>query len=84
MHPCLQELVRSRVFQAGVKFWLAISTVLVLILGIAGRGDQAGYDVRTYRPIFGYIATCLAMSERVSGPCGTVRRGAVLCCTVKR
>lgn len=53
--------------------------MLLLILGLASRHDAAGADVRRYLPIFGYIATCVSMSERVSGP--AVRCGAVRCGT---
>ncbi|KXZ50624.1 hypothetical protein GPECTOR_15g307 [Gonium pectorale] len=59
-----RALLRSRVFQSGVKYWAALATVLLLILGLAERPDTP--EVRQWRPVFGYVAAALAMSERVS------------------
>eukprot|EP00198_Chlamydomonas_reinhardtii_P010260 XP_001699597.1 predicted protein [Chlamydomonas reinhardtii] len=56
-------LLRSRVFQAGAKYWACLVTVLLLILGLSEQDDTR--DVAVYRPMFGYIAAVLAMSERV-------------------
>ncbi|KAG2427956.1 hypothetical protein HXX76_011943 [Chlamydomonas incerta] len=56
-------LLRSRVFQSGVKYWLALSTVLLLILGLSERPDTP--EVRHFRPLFGFVVCALSMSERV-------------------
>ncbi|PNW70765.1 hypothetical protein CHLRE_17g733400v5 [Chlamydomonas reinhardtii] len=58
-----KALLRSRVFQAGAKYWACLVTVLLLILGLSEQDDTR--DVAVYRPMFGYIAAVLAMSERV-------------------
>ncbi|KAG2454348.1 hypothetical protein HYH02_001373 [Chlamydomonas schloesseri] len=58
-----RALMRSRVFQAGAKYWACLVTVLLLILGLGERLDTV--EVARYRPVFGYVAAVLAMSERV-------------------
>ncbi|KAG2431911.1 hypothetical protein HXX76_009402 [Chlamydomonas incerta] len=58
-----KALLRSRVFQAGAKYWACLVTVLLLILGLSERADT--HDVAVYRPMFGYVAVVLSMSERV-------------------
>eukprot|EP00198_Chlamydomonas_reinhardtii_P012245 XP_001701582.1 predicted protein [Chlamydomonas reinhardtii] len=58
-----RALLRSRVFQSGVKYALALSTVLLLILGFSERHDTP--EVRHFRPLFGFVTCALSMSERV-------------------
>eukprot|EP00198_Chlamydomonas_reinhardtii_P010228 XP_001699565.1 predicted protein [Chlamydomonas reinhardtii] len=58
-----KALLRSRVFQAGAKYWACLVTVLLLILGLSERGDT-GY-VAAYRLAYAYEAAALAMTERV-------------------
>ncbi|KAG2431908.1 hypothetical protein HXX76_009399 [Chlamydomonas incerta] len=58
-----RALLRSRVFQAGAKYWACLVTVLLLILGLSERGDT-GY-VAAYRLAYAYEAAALAMTERV-------------------
>ncbi|KAG2487722.1 hypothetical protein HYH03_013721 [Edaphochlamys debaryana] len=59
----IKALLHSRVFQSGVKYWAALTTVLLLIIGLGQRSDTP--EVRMYRPVFGYAAAVLSMSERV-------------------
>ncbi|KXZ41642.1 hypothetical protein GPECTOR_345g92 [Gonium pectorale] len=58
-----RRLLRSRTFQFGVKYWLAVSAVLVLVVGLTARDDVP--ILRRYPPLYGYIATSVSMTERV-------------------
>ncbi|KAG2487709.1 hypothetical protein HYH03_013708 [Edaphochlamys debaryana] len=59
----VKALLRSRVFQSGVKYWAALTTILLLIIGLGERPDTP--EVHMYRPVYGFVAAVLSMSERV-------------------
>lgn len=58
-------LLRSRLFQAGVKYWFCLALVLALILGLSASEHVVNDELRHYRPLFGFVAACLVMSEKV-------------------
>jgi hypothetical protein len=61
-HPAaFLAALQDRNFQATFKFVLATGTVLLLLLGLSATNPV----VRAAQPIFGYVATCVAVQERV-------------------
>jgi hypothetical protein len=59
------------VFQAGAKYWLVLSMMLVATL-LSLHYDPA---LVSLNPAFGYVAASLAMSERVEATVSKVRPG---------
>ncbi|PNW75159.1 hypothetical protein CHLRE_12g515301v5 [Chlamydomonas reinhardtii] len=61
----------SRFFQFGCKYWLTCGAVLVGTLGVSARPELAPL-MRRYPPMYGYIASCVAMTERVESTASRV------------
>jgi len=62
-------MLSDRTFQAGLKFVIATGTVLLLMLGLSASSPM----IRAAQPIFGFVATCVAVQERVEATADKVR-----------
>ncbi len=63
-----RALFASRKFQFGVKYWLASSFMLCLLLGLAARPDAA--LLRRYSLLYAFLATIISMTDRVRAGAG--------------
>ncbi|GFR43474.1 hypothetical protein Agub_g4558, partial [Astrephomene gubernaculifera] len=78
-----RTLMTSRNCQFGVKYWLASSVVLCIILGLASRPDVE--VMRRFSMLYAFLATAVSMTDRVESTLsrtlqrvgGTVCGGAV-------
>eukprot|EP00798_Chlamydomonas_sp_ICE-L_P018570 gene18570-25079_t len=61
----VKGLLRSRKFQAGVKYFCSLNVVLMLVVGLSSKDDRVGEDVRRYLPVNAYVACAIATSQRV-------------------
>ena len=57
----LIQLLKSRMFQAGFKLFLAAGSCLIATILLMVTDPR----VRTVAPIFGFTSVCLSMQERV-------------------
>jgi hypothetical protein len=65
----VSALISQPVFQAGAKYWLVLSLMLVATL-LSLHYDPA---LVSLNPAFGYVAASLAMSERVEATVSKVK-----------
>lgn len=56
-------------FQAGVKYWLALTVILVATVATMSAEPHA----QALAPVFGYVVAALTMSERVEATVSKVR-----------
>jgi hypothetical protein len=71
LRAALSAALSDRTFQAAAKFFFATSTVLLLTLALSA----AEPSVRYAQPIFGFVATCVAVQERVEATADKASRG---------
>eukprot|EP00798_Chlamydomonas_sp_ICE-L_P028058 gene28058-31160_t len=61
----VRGVLQDRNIQAGVKYFCALNLVMLLTLGLAGRGDVVGMTVRDHNVYYGYITAAVALAPRV-------------------